>query len=330
MLRNLLITLGLVLSLSVQATTLKIATLVPDGTSWMKAMRTAAVEIKTRTEGRVILRFYPGGVMGNDKSVLRKIRVGQLHGSVLTAGGLSALYPDVQIYSFPFMFRSYQEVDYVRTRMDQAIIDGLEKRGFVSFGLSEAGFVYLMSQSPISSVEEFKHYKVWTPEGDKIARIGLQAMGISPIPLPITDVLTGLQTGLIDTIGASCVAAIALQWHTRIKYLTDNPVFYLYGSLVFKKRALEKLSPSDLQVLAEVLGKTLKDINAKTRLDNENARQALLKQGIQLVTPNAEEITQWHVSVARAVAEMKRQENFSESLLQRSEHLISEFRKRNQ
>ena len=328
--RLMLIILGLALSLSVQAATLKIATLVPDGTSWMKAMRAAGEEIKTRTEGRVKLRFYPGGVMGNDKSVLRKIRVGQLHGSVLTAGGMAILYPDVQIYSFPFMFRSYQEVDYVRSRMDQSIIDGLAKRGFVSFGLSEAGFVYLMSQNPISSVEELRQNKVWTPEGDRVARIGLQAMDVSPIPLPITDVLTGLQTGLIDTIGASCVAAIALQWHTRIKYLTDSPVFYLYGSLVFKKRALEKLSPSDLQILAEVLASTVMDINQKSRLDNQNARQALLKQGIQLVTPNAEEISQWHVSIARAVAEMKRQENFSESLLRQSEQLISEFRKRNQ
>jgi len=327
--RLMLILLGLMLSLPVQATTLKIATLVPDGTSWMKAMRAAATEITTRTEGRVKLRFYPGGVMGNDKSVLRKIRAGQLHGSVLTSGGLSALYPDVQIYSFPFMFRSYQEVDYVRTRMDQAIIDGLGKRGFVSFGLSEAGFAYLMSQRPISSVEEFRHNKVWTPEGDKLARIGLQAMGVSPIPLPITDVLTGLQTGLVDTIGASCVAAIALQWHTRIKYLTDNPAFYLYGSLVIKKRALKKLSSPDLQILADVRGRVLKEINAKTRLDNENARQALLKQDIQLVTPNDEEITQWHVSVARAVAEMKRQEDFSEKLLRQSERLISEFRERN-
>ena len=329
MLRNLSIILGLALSLSVQATTLKIATLVPDGTSWMKAMRAAGEEIKTRTEGRVKLRFYPGGVMGNDKSVLRKIRVGQLHGSVLTAGGMAILYPDVQIYSFPFMFRSYEEVDYVRTRMDQTLIDGLGKRGFVSFGLSEAGFVYLMSQNPISSVEELSKNKVWTPEGDRLARIGLQAMGVSPIPLPITDVLTGLQTGLIDTIGASCVAAIALQWHTRIKYLTDSPVFYLYGSLVFKKRSLQKLSPSDLQILAEVMTGTMKDLNQKSRLDNQNARQALLKQGIQLVIPDAEEISQWHATVARAVAEMKRQESFSENLLQQSERLISEFRRRN-
>lgn len=329
MLRLLFAALGLALTLSAQAASLKIATLVPDGTSWMKSMRAAGEEIKSRTQGRVKLRFYPGGVMGNDKSVLRKIRAGQLHGSVLTSGGLSALFPDIQIYAFPFMFRSYDEVDYVRGRLDQRLIEGLEKRGFTSFGLSEAGFVYLMSQTPVSSLEEFSQVKMWTPEGDRLARIGLQALGISPIPLPISDVLTGLQTGLIDAVGASPVAAIALQWHTRIKYMTDSPSFYLYGSLVFSNRALGRLSDSDRGILAEVLGRTLQEINHKTRLDNRNARLALLKQGIRLVSPSSEEMEHWRNSVGQAATVMKSHGNFSPQLLNELDRLITEYRSKN-
>ncbi len=319
---------GLLLALPAQAVTLKIATLAPDGTSWMKAMRAAGDEIRRRTEGRVKLRFYPGGVMGNNKSVLRKIRVGQLQGGALTAGELSALYPDFQIYSLPFLFRSLDEVDYVRQRVDQALIDGLARKGYIAFGLSEGGFVYLMSQTPITSVGGLKQRKVWAPEGDPISRAAFHALGISPIPLPLTDVLTGLQTGLIDTVGASPVAAIALQWHTRIKYLTDTPVLYMYGALVLQKRALKRLSPADRQVLEEVMGRTVKQISVQTRNDNVGARQALRAQGVRFVTPNPAELEEWKGIVRRSIEEMLQQEAFSPALYRRIEALLDQYRRR--
>ena len=327
LLRTLLLC-GLLAAVPAQAVTLKIATLVPDGTSWMKAMRAAGTEIGQRTDGRVRLRFYPGGVMGNDKSVLRKIRVGQLAGGALTAGELSVLYPDFQIYSLPFLFRSLDEVDYVRKRMDQTIIDGLEKKGYVAFGLSEGGFVYLMSQTPITSVSSLKQHKVWAPEGDPISQTAFRALGISPIPLPLTDVLTGLQTGLIDTVGASPVAAIALQWHTRIKYLTDTPVLYMYGALVLRERALKRLSPADRQVLEEVMGRTVAEISAQTRRDNRAARQALKNQGVRFVLPNREELEEWKRIVRRSTGRMLQQRSFSPDLYHRIERLLEQYRRR--
>jgi TRAP-type C4-dicarboxylate transport system substrate-binding protein len=130
------------------AAELKIATIAPDGSFWMTEVRKGADEIATRTSSRVTFRLYPGGTMGNDQAVLRKMRIGQLHGGAILAGSLAAIDPDVQIYSLPLVFRSYDEVDYVRQRMDQQVVGRLAAQGYVSFGMIEGGFAYLMSQNP--------------------------------------------------------------------------------------------------------------------------------------------------------------------------------------
>ncbi len=197
-----LIALLIAPTVGAQSVRLKIATMAPDGTFWMKGLHKAADEIKERTDGRVSFRFYPGGTMGTDSAVLRKIRIGQLHGGVVLAGSLADIDPDMEIYSLPLLFRSNEEVDYVRERMDQVLIDGLEARGFVSFGLTETGFTYLMSAKPTRTFEDLKGRKAWMPQDDPICLAIVEAAGLSPVPLPISDVLTGLQTGLIDTVAA--------------------------------------------------------------------------------------------------------------------------------
>ena len=320
----------LLLSVSLQihaAVTLKIATLLPDGTRWMQAMRAAATEIQSRTEGRVELRFYPGGVMGNDKSVLRKIRAGQLQGGMITAGGLATIAPDIQAYSLPFLFRSFEEVDHVRGQTDALLLDSLQRRGFTSFGLMEGGFVYLMTQTPVASIADLRATKVWAPEGDQISRIAYDELGVSAIPLPLSDVLTGLQTGLIETIGASPVAAIALQWHTRVKFLTNAPVLYLYGSLVIQNRALHRLERRDADVLNQVLRATSRQLNDENRLDNQQARVALGKRGIETVTPNAAEMMQWRNIVNKAVTRLADSAGkFSSDLIPRIQQAIAAYR----
>ncbi len=268
---------------SAQAVTLKIATVAPDGTAWMDEMRKGADLIKQKTDGRVEFRFYPGGVMGNDKSVLRKIRIGQLQGGAITGGGLAEIYPDAQVYSLPFVFRSLAEVDYVRAKMDKLLLQGLEKEGFVSFGISEGGFAYLFSNSPVHGIADLKPLKVWVPEGDNISRAAFESVGIYPVSLPLTDVLTGLQTGLIDTVAASPIGAIALQWHTRVKYMTDVPLLYLYGTMVVSSKAFDKLSPADQKVVRDVFGDVFRRLNVQNRVDNEKARAVLKEQGIEFV-----------------------------------------------
>ncbi|MET0027342.1 MAG: TRAP transporter substrate-binding protein DctP [Candidatus Thiodiazotropha sp.] len=274
-------------------TVLKIATLAPDGSSWMKEMRAAAESIEAQTQGRVSIRFYPGGVMGNDNSVLRKIRMGQLQGGAITGGGLSAINPDTQTLSLPFQFRNLDEVDAVRKVMDQQIIDALNGSGYICFGLSEGGFAYLFSNSPVETTEDMKGLKIWIPEGDDINARMFSELGITPIPLPLTDVLTGLQTGLIDTIASAPIGAIALQWYTRVRYLTQVPLAYLYATLVIEKKAFNKLSEADQALVSETLKQTFITINQQNREDTKAALAALEQQGIIFITPTPEQQLAW-------------------------------------
>lgn len=319
-----LITGLLLLPLQASALTLKIATLAPEGTSWMEAFRKGAEEVSTRTDDRVQFRFYPGGVMGNDRNVLRKIRIGQLHGGAITGGGLAEIHPDAQIYSLPFIFNSLDEVDFVRSKMDPLLHQHLADKGFVSLGISEGGFAYLMSAQPVTHLEQLRTLKVWVPEGDMVSHASFEAVGVHPVPLPLTDVLTGLQTGLVDTVAASQVGAIALQWHTRVKYLTDVLLSYLYGSLVIAERDFKKIRPADQNVVHEVFSRVMQELNAQNRLDEKQARIVLQQQGIGLV--NLEQDAGWHETIRNTTRQLAEQNIFSKPILDRLQDVLGEYR----
>ena len=162
--------LGLLLmsvSVSSLGAVFKIATIAPEGSEWMLQHRAAADEIKARTEGRVVFKFYGGGVMGNDKKVLRKMRIGQLQGAAFSSSGLIERYPDIVLYGLPFIFRSQAEVDFIRSKYDAELIAGLREAGFETFGFASGGFATFMSAQPVESHADLKGKKIWVPEGDE-------------------------------------------------------------------------------------------------------------------------------------------------------------------
>lgn len=325
--KRLLVTFVLLLfTVSTHAVTLKIATIVPDGTNWMKLMRGGAKEIKQRTDGRVKFKFYPGGVMGSAQSVLRKIRIRQLHGGAFLSTGLSHIYSNIQIYGLPFLFRSFAEVDYVRSRMDHKLMAGLEQQGMVGLGISEGGFGYVMCQEPMRSFDDLRDHKVWIPEGDVITRTVFEEAEINPIPLPIADVYTGLQTGLIDTVANTSMGTIAFQWHTRISHITDVPLIYTVGILAVDKKAFGRLKKEDQQVVREVMLDVFSRMDKINRDDNESARVALLKQGIKYVQLSDKELEKWKETGNRATRRLGENNVYSQQMYLEIKALLTEFR----
>jgi len=296
---------------SVTAKTIKIATLSPDGTMWMQEMRAGAKEIKKKTQGRVVFKFYPGGVMGSDENVLRKIRIGQLQGGAVTTGSLSGIYPDIDIYGLPYLFSSLEQVSYVRGKMDQFLLDGLDKKGFVAFGFGEGGFTYMMSDSSLYTVEDVRKQKVWVPGGNKVGEAVFSSAEVSPVTLPLSDVLTGLQTGLINTVIASPIGAIAMQWHTRIKYVIDVPLTYIAAMLVIDKKAFKRINKEDQAIVREVMTAAFKRIDAANRQDNFAAQDALKKQGIEYVTLPKESLDAWYAIGSMAIEKLKKDNSYS-------------------
>ena len=163
------------------AADLKIATVAPDGSHWMQQMRAGADEIKTRTDGRVTIKFYPGGVMGNDSQVLRKIRAASYRAAALTAGGLAERYAALNLYGIPLMFRSLDEVDAVRSAARSAGRSGPRAGWLRELRLHRRRLREPASNEPIHSVNEMRRKKVWVPDGDEISFLAMQELGLSPV-----------------------------------------------------------------------------------------------------------------------------------------------------
>ncbi len=299
-----LLTVALTGSSAWAAKPIRLATIVPEGSTWMKQMRIGAERIKQRTEGRVKIKFYTGGVMGNDRSVLRKIRVGQLDGGAFTSGSLSEVYNDLRIYSVPFLFPSHEAVDYVRERVDPVLRAGLEKAGFICFGFAEGGFARFFAREPVMGMASLKGKKMWVPEGDPISKTVIDILSLSPVSLPITDVLTGLQTGLLDIVATPPIGAIAFQWYTKVKYITETPLAYTMATLVISAKRFKKLSAEDQQIMREEMSAIYRGLGAKNRDDNKEAYRALLDEGLESVTPHAADLEIWRTSSDKAAQKL--------------------------
>jgi TRAP-type C4-dicarboxylate transport system substrate-binding protein len=265
------------------AVTLKIATATPDGTQWMKDMRASAKEIKERTEGRVVIKYYGGGVKGSDAKVLGQIRIRQLQGGAFTPSALTAQYSELNLYGMPLIFDSEEEVTYVRSQMDARLQQGLEDAGFVNFGFATSGFANIMSSTPVSSLADLKGKRVWVPEGDTISYQSMEALSLNPVTLPLTDVLTGLQTGLIDIVAIPPIVALVLQWHTKVKYVTQLPLVYTFGYMAVDKKTFDKISDDDKLVVREIMTRTYENFDKINLIENSKAFDSLVKSGIERV-----------------------------------------------
>ncbi len=272
------------------AVTLKIATATPHGTQWMNDMRSSAKEIKERTNGRVAIKYYGGGIKGNDTKVLGQIRIRQLQGGAFTPSALASQYSDLNLYGMPLVFDSEEEVAYVRSRMDARLQQGLEDAGFVNFGFASSGFANIMSSTPVKSLADLKGKRVWVPDGDTIGYRSMEALSLNPVTLPLTDVLTGLQTGLIDIVIIPPIVALVLQWHTKVKYVTELPLVYSFGYMAVDKKTFDKISDDDKAIVREVMTRTYENFDKVNLIENRKAFDSLVKSGIERVEIDAAEL----------------------------------------
>jgi len=264
---------------------IKFATLAPPGTAWMNLLEEWGENVKTRSNGRLAFKFYPGGVQGDEPEVLKKMRFNQLQGGAFTGYGIGRMYSPARVMELPFLFRDVEEIDHVRAHFMPEFEKGFRDNGYELVGWMEVGFVHMFSKQPIRSLEEMQSRRVWLWQGDPIGKAFFKASGISPIPLSIVDVYTSLSTGLIDTAYAPPLGAIALQWFTKTKYVSSISLTNGMGGLIVSRRFFDRL-PADLQAILRESGEEAGEkLVTATRIDNEKALDELRQRGMIFVEP---------------------------------------------
>jgi TRAP-type C4-dicarboxylate transport system substrate-binding protein len=314
------------LSVCAQEFTIKFATVAPDGSAWMEVMKEYDAAVRKESGGRVGFRIYPGMVQGDERTVLRKIKIGQLHAGGFTGVALGEIAPRVRVLDSPFLVNSYEEVDHLYKEFDAEFQKAFEEGGYVLLGWAEVGFVHVFCNTKIRGPADLKTLKMWTWEGDPIAETAFRTLGINPIPLSITDVLTSLQTGLVDAFYVSPLGALALQWYTRVKYVIDVPLADAAGAVVISKNYFEKM-PKELQ---DIILRNGRQYMAKlvqvSRRENAKAMEEMLKRGLTLLKADPKDIP-FYAEVGQRSRRMLVGKLYTEEFLNRVEKSLVEFRK---
>jgi TRAP-type transport system periplasmic protein len=322
-----ILTVLFALPLAAQQYIIKIATLAPEGSTWITVMKDLDQAVRRESGGRAGFRIYAGGVQGDEKDYIRKIKLGQLQAAGVTGNGLTNVAPGLRLLDSPFLFRSYEEADYIHQLFDKEFNSAFEQNGFVNLGWTEVGFVYVMTVDPVRSPEDMKNVKMWMWEGDPIAEAAFNALDIHPIPLSITDVMTSLQTKMINGVYTSPYAAVALQWFSRVKNMLDVPLADASGAVVISKKTFDAM-PKDIQeILLRNGQKFMRHLTELNRQDNEKAILTLRKNGIVINEPPSQHALASYEEIGRNARASMAGKVFSKELLARVENAVAEFRK---
>jgi TRAP-type transport system periplasmic protein len=262
---------------------LRIATLAPSGSTWSKLLAKGTAAIEEKTNKAVTIKWYEGGSQGDERDFVRKIGLGQLDGAAVTAVGLSMIDESVRVLELPRMFASVEEMDYVAGKMWPQFQKKFEKAGYKLVDRGEIGWVYFYSKDKIESVDQLKGAKVWLWGDDSIVKASYKMIGLSGVPLGVPEVDGALTAGRVTVVYSSPLAAVALQWNTKVKYRTDLAMSYGIAATVISKKAFDALSPADQKTVASLMEKTGKDIRKAVRKDNDDATKQMERKGVKVV-----------------------------------------------
>jgi TRAP-type C4-dicarboxylate transport system substrate-binding protein len=304
--KNLFSLLFLCLSLSAVAAPIKIAVLVPEGTTWGNSLKKFSKEVETVTKGEVTFKVYYGGVAGDEPDVLRKVRINQMQGGIFTGKVLGEIYGDIRAMELPFTFYGDQKkASQTLVKLTPQFNAGLKAKGFVNLGFYEIGQVYVVSTKKVSTLDELKGTKIWSWEGDPLVQALLDSLQLVSVPLALPDVLSSLSTGIINAAYAPPLAILALQWHTKIKYLVDFPSGFSIGALLVSQKAWATVKPEHQQKILEVSQKFVKEANDKSIVESESARQQMKRSGVEFVSFPQEDYKRAAAVRSQVIAKLK-------------------------
>ena len=304
---------------------IKLATLAPENSSLMQIFHEMNAELLKETGGKVGFKIFSGFVLGDEEDVLRKLRVGMVHAATFTGPALTNINPGMRILQIPFLFNNYQEVDYVMARIDGDLKRGFSERGLEILGWSELGFLYYMSTIPVANLGDVKGKKVWARSNAPMLDVIMQKAGVSPVAINAPDVLIALQTNLVQVVYNSPYYALVTQWNTQIKYITDLPISYIGGALLMDRKTFARMPVPLQDKMKTVCGKYMRRLTEKTRKDNTDALEIILKRGVKKIVPSAGEVEAFKDLGTRAMADLG-PKYFPQEILSKVKTALAEYR----
>lgn len=266
----------------------RIATLAPQGSTWMKILDKGAAEIADATGDRISLKYYPNGVQGDEKDVISKMKLGQLDGGAMTIVGLAEIDAHIRVLSLPMMFKSKAHMEYVVARMWPYFQKRFAKKGYMLGDYGFVGPIKFLSKTKVTSVSDLKSLKVWQWGDDPVTAAMFKEIGVNGVPLGVPEVLGGLTSGRINAAYGSPLAAVALQWNTKVSYMSDLMLSYGLGATVIRKEVYDKASKDDLEAQSKIAKAQAKKLRRHVVKDNKNAQKQMEKKGVEVVTAPAD------------------------------------------
>ena len=322
-LKGLILVIFFVGSIDAMAITLKIATISPEGTAWTNNLDAIRAEIQQKTKGRVKFTGYYGGVMGDESDVLRKIRIGQLHGGIFTGRTLGKVFSDTRVMEVPFNFQGgHKQAMKVLKELTPYFAKGFEKKGFKSLGFFGVGDIYLVFTRKFTNLQQLRGVKVWSWEGDHLASLFAKEIRSVAVPLALPEVLGALSTGIVHAAYASPAAMLALQWSSKIKYFMDHSITYSIAGFFLSSRAWEKISAQDRMIIEQSINGKLQKIIDETKRENDQAIEALRTVGVEFIKFPQSDILELNKTADTLFEKLKEQKILSDTVIKRFKQVV--------
>lgn len=299
---------------------IRFASLAPPGSAFMKVMKAWNRSLKQGTEGRVELRFYSGGSQGDERDFIRKVRAGQMDAAGVSTTGLGMVARPVLVLASPGLITEYEQLERTRAALNERFAKLFESNGFVLLNWGEAGKNRLFSMEHFEKPEDLKKLRPWAWKDDPVFAEFVNVIGANPVRVGAPEVYGGLQTRMLDTVPVSALAAVAMQWYTRLNYMAKQNFGIIIGGSVIKKEKFYALSEHDQKVLLETSERAARAGDKLARRDDQRAYDSLIKRGITLVDTSPHKAA-WDAAAAQTRKNLTGR-LYSKSLLEAVEEVV--------
>jgi len=296
---------------------IRYATLAPPGTTFGKVLKAWSRSLIKETDGRVELRYYTGGSQGDERDFIRKMRAGQMDAAGITSTGLGIIVRPVLVLSSPGLIETYEELERVREKLTPKFEEMFREAGFELLAWADAGKGRIMSTEPILRPSDLRSARPWVWKDDPIFAEFLKVVGANGVRLGVPEVYGALQTKMVDVVPNSAIGAVALQWYTKLNYMSKDTFGIIMGASVVKKDKFDELTPADQAVFKDTAARAARALGRVVRGDDEEAFKVLLKRGMKLVDTSPYR-AEWEKAGAKT-RERLTGRVFSKSLLEEAE-----------